>query len=78
MPRFGKTRKTDRNIITRSKAMDKHGRKADEPINQHLTNCAQFAEYLRFYALPDIDAANTIVSNELQLHRSVTENVRNY
>ena len=58
--------------------MDKHGRKADEPINQHLTNCAQFAEYLRFYALPDIDVANTIVSNELQLHRSVTENVRNY
>ena len=58
--------------------MDKHGRKADEPINQHLTNCAQFPEYLRFYALPDMDAANTIVSNELQLHRSVTENVRNY
>ena len=58
--------------------MDKHGRKADEPVNQHLTNCAQSAEYLKFYALPDIDAANTIVSNELQLLNAVTENSGNY
>ena len=58
--------------------MDKHERKADEPVNQHLTNCAQFAEYLRFYALPDVDAANTIVSNELQLLNAVTENSGNY
>ena len=78
MPRFRKIGKTDRNIITRNKAMDKHGRKADEPVNQRLTNCAQSAEYLKFYALPDIDAANTIVSNELQLLNAVTENSGNY
>ena len=41
---------------------------------QHLTNCAQFAEYLKFYALPDIDAVNTIVSKEMHLHNAVTEN----
>ena len=40
----------------------------------HLTNCAQFAEYLKFYALPDIDAVNTIVSKELHLHNAVIEN----
>ena len=40
----------------------------------HLTNCAQFAEYLKFFALPDIDAINTIVSKELHLHIAVTEN----
>ena len=41
---------------------------------QHLTNCAQFAEYLKFYALPDIDAVNTIVNKETHLHNAVTEN----
>ena len=41
---------------------------------QHLTNCAQFAEYLKFYALSDIDAVNTILSKEVHLHNAVTEN----
>ena len=45
--------KTDRNIIAR---MDEHGIKPEEPMYQHLANCAQFAEYLEFYALRDIDA----------------------
>ena len=49
--------KTDRNIITR---MDEHGTKPDQPMHQHVTNCAQFAEYLKFYALPAVDAVNTI------------------
>ena len=43
---------------------------------QYLTNCAQFAEYLKFYAIPDIDAVNTIVSKELHLHNAVTENTK--
>ena len=36
--------------------MDEHGIKSDQPTYQHLANCSQFAEYLKFYALPDIDA----------------------
>ena len=40
----------------------------------HLTSCVQFAEYLKFYALPDIDVANTIASKELHLHNAVIEN----
>ena len=36
--------------------MDEHGIKPEEPMYQHLANCAQFAEYLEFYALRDIDA----------------------
>ena len=54
--------------------MDKHGTKPDQSMYQHLTNCAQFAEYLKFYALPDIDAVNTIVPKELLLHHAITEN----
>ena len=65
--------KTDRNIITR---LDEHGTKPDQLMYQQLTNCAQFAEYLKFYALPDIDAFNTIVSKELHLHSAVTENTK--
>ena len=34
--------------------MDEHGTKPDQPMYQHLTNCAQFAEYLKFYALPGL------------------------
>ena len=66
-------RKTDRNIITR---MDEHGTKPDQPMYQHLTNCAQFAEYLKFYALPDIDGVNTIVNKEMHQHNIVTENTQ--
>ena len=51
--------------------MDEHGTKSDQPVYAHLTNCAQFAEYLKFY---DIDAINTVVSKELHLHIAVTEN----
>ena len=40
----------------------------------HLANCVQFAEYLKFYALPDTDAVNTIGSKELHLHNTVIEN----
>ena len=63
--------KTGRNIITR---MDQHGTKPDQPMYQHLTNCAQFAEYLKLYALPDIDDVNTIVNKEMHLDNTVTEN----
>ena len=63
--------KTDRNIITR---MDEHGTKPDQPMYQHLTNCAQFAEYLKFYALLDTDVVNTIVNKEMHLHNAVAEN----
>ena len=65
--------KTNRNIITR---MDEHGTKPDQPMYQHLTNCAQFAEYLKFYALPDIDAVNNIVPKELLRHHAVTKNTK--
>ena len=65
--------KIDRHIITR---LDEQGTKPDQPMYQHLTNCGQFAEYLKFYALPDIDAINTIVSKELHLHNAVTENTK--
>ena len=40
--------------------MDEHETKPGQAMYQHLTNCAQSAEYLKFYALPDIDAVNTI------------------
>ena len=33
-----------------------------QPMYQHLRNCAQYAECLQFYALPDTDAVNAIVS----------------
>ena len=56
--------------------MNKHGTKPDHPLYQHLTNYARFEEYLKFYALPDIDADNTIVSQELHLHNAVTENTK--
>ena len=48
--------KTDRNFIMR---MGEHGTKPDQPMYQHLKNCAPFAKYLKFYALPDIDAVNS-------------------
>ena len=54
--------------------MDEHGPKPDQPMYQHFTNCVQFPEYLKLYALPDIDAVNSIVSKELHLHNAVTEN----
>ena len=41
---------------------------------QQLTNCAQFAEYLKFYALLDVDVVNTIASKGLHLYNAVTEN----
>ena len=63
--------KTDRNIITR---LDENGTKPDQQMYQHLTNCAQFAGNLKFYALLDIDTINTIVSKELHLHNAVNGN----
>ena len=33
-------------------------------LNLLNTNCVQFAEYLKFCALPDIDAVHTIVSKK--------------
>ena len=54
--------------------MDEHGTKPNHPVYQYLTNYARFAEYLKFYALPDTDVDNTIVSQELHLHNTVTEN----
>ena len=62
--------KTDRNIITR---FYRHGTKPDQPLYLHLTNCVQFAKYLKFYALPYIDTVNTI-NKELHLHNAVIEN----
>ena len=56
--------------------MDEHDQPANEPMYQHLTNCAQYAEYLQFYALPDIDAVNTIVSKQMHLQNVVTENTK--
>ena len=40
--------------------MDEHRIKPDQPMYQRLTSCAQFAEYLKFYALPDIDAVKVL------------------
>ena len=45
-----------------------------QPMYQHLRNCAQYAECLRFYALPDTDAVNAIVSKQMHLHNAVSEN----
>ena len=56
--------------------MDEHRTKPDHPMYQPLTNCARFAEYLKFYALPDIDVVNTIVNKEMHLHNVVTENAK--
>ena len=63
--------RTGRNIITR---MDEHDQPANQPMYQHLENCAQYAEYLQFYALLDIDAVNAIVSKEMHQQNFVTEN----
>ena len=49
--------KTDKSIKAR---LDEHETKPGQAMYQHLTNCAQSAEYLNFYALPDIDAVNTM------------------
>ena len=65
------TRKTGRNVITR---MDEHDQPANQPMFQYLTNCAQYAECLQFYALPDTDFVNTIVSKQMHLHNAVSEN----
>ena len=63
--------KTDRNIVKR---LDKHRKKPDHPMYLQLKNCVQFAEYLKFYELPDKDAVNTIVTQELHLCNAVIEN----
>ena len=65
--------KTDWNIITR---IDEHGTIRDQPVHQHLSNCAQFAEYLKFYAPPDIDSVNTIVRKELHHTKIIDHNNR--
>ena len=54
--------------------MDEHRTKYDQPMYQHHTDCVEFAEYLKFYVLPDIDGVNNITSKELHLHNVVTEN----
>ena len=54
--------------------MDEHGTKPDRAMYQHLVNFTQFAKYLKFYALPDIDAVNNIASKKLHLRNTVTEN----
>ena len=41
---------------------NEHRTKTDKSMYQHFTNCAQFAEYLNYYALADIDVINTTVS----------------
>ena len=51
-------------------------KKPVQPMYQHLTNCAEFAEYLKLFAVPDIDGVNTIVSKEMNLHNAVTENTK--
>ena len=54
--------------------MDEHDQPAIQPMSQHLANCAQYAEYLQFYALLDIDAVNAVVSKEMHQQNFVTEN----
>ena len=54
--------------------MDEQVTKPDQPMYQHVTNCAQFAEYLKCYGLSNIDAVNTILGKELHLLNAVTEN----
>ena len=39
---------------------------------QHLTNCTEFEEYLRFYTLPDIDT-ELIDHNEQWIHLQYSE-----
>ena len=43
---------------------------------QDFMSCPQFTEYLKLYALPDIDVVNPIVSKELHLHNAITENTK--
>ena len=54
--------------------MDEHGTKPDQAMYQHFINFTQFPKYLKFYALPDIDAVNNIANKKLHLHNAVTEN----
>ena len=58
--------------------MDERRKKSGQPIYQHLTNWAKFAEYLKFYALPDIDAVNIVLYKELYLHHVVTDIIDRY
>ena len=45
-------------------------------MGQKIFNYAQFAEYLKFYALPDLDDVNTIVSKEMHFDNALTENTK--
>ena len=65
--------KIDRNLMTR---LDKHGKKVEQPMYQHLSNCSAFNDHIMQFTLPDTATDTTIVSKELHLHNAVINNVK--
>ena len=70
-------RKTDRCFhIT----MSEHGRKPDQPIHRHLTNCSYFQELGQLYSLPcdgetvDIDIKEHLINVVLNNCRIIDQN----
>ena len=64
--------KTDQNLITR---LDEHGKKVDQPMYQHLSNCSAFNDHIMLFTPPDVATDTTIVSKELHFHNAVINNV---
>ena len=62
--------KTDCNLIR----LDEDGSKPDQPMYQHVSNCATFSNSINFLELPDINRINTI--QKLHLHDAVIGNCK--
>ena len=60
-------------LITR---IDEHGKKVEQPMYQHLSNCSAFNDHVMLFTLPDAATNTTIVSKELHLHNTVINNVK--
>ena len=66
--------KTDRCFITR---MKEHGSRPDQPMYQHLYNCAKFHEYVQLFNLPCLFNENLPETNYKQfIYNSVLDNAK--
>ena len=59
-----------------SKDFDENGKKVNQPMYQHLSNCSAFNDHIMLFSLPDAASNTTIVSKKLHLHNSVINNVK--
>ena len=63
-------------IETLSEDFDEHGKKVNQPMYQHLSNCSAFNDHIMLFSLPDAASNTTIVSKKLHLHNAVINNVK--